>query len=60
MIPERALTGESLSGVIRRLAQDPGKIGEMQHNAASLGNARAAADIVDELLWLAKHQARRR
>jgi len=53
MIPERALTGESLSGVIRRLAQDPGKIGEMQHNAASLGNARAAADIVDELLALA-------
>jgi len=52
MIPERDLTGESLSGVIRRLAQDPGKIGEMQHNAASLGNARAAADIVDECLAL--------
>ena len=29
MIPERDLTGESLSGVIRRLAQDPGKIEEM-------------------------------
>jgi UDP-N-acetylglucosamine--N-acetylmuramyl-(pentapeptide) pyrophosphoryl-undecaprenol N-acetylglucosamine transferase len=52
MIPERALTGESLSGVIRRLAQDPVKIEEMQRNAASLGNARAAADIVDECMAL--------
>lgn len=52
MIPERALTGESLSGIIRRLAQDPGKIEEMERNAASLGNARAAADIVDECLDL--------
>jgi UDP-N-acetylglucosamine--N-acetylmuramyl-(pentapeptide) pyrophosphoryl-undecaprenol N-acetylglucosamine transferase len=52
MIPERDLTGESLSGVIRRLAQDPGKIEEMERNAASLGNARAAADIVDECLAL--------
>jgi UDP-N-acetylglucosamine--N-acetylmuramyl-(pentapeptide) pyrophosphoryl-undecaprenol N-acetylglucosamine transferase len=54
MIPERALTGESLSGVIRRLAQDPGKIEEMQRNAASLGNARAAADIVDECMALVR------
>jgi UDP-N-acetylglucosamine--N-acetylmuramyl-(pentapeptide) pyrophosphoryl-undecaprenol N-acetylglucosamine transferase len=52
MIPERDLTGESLSGLIRQLAQDPGKIEEMQHNAASLGNARAAADIVDECMDL--------
>jgi UDP-N-acetylglucosamine--N-acetylmuramyl-(pentapeptide) pyrophosphoryl-undecaprenol N-acetylglucosamine transferase len=52
MIPERDLTGESLSGLIRQLAQDPGKIEEMERNAASLGNARAAADIVDECMDL--------
>jgi UDP-N-acetylglucosamine--N-acetylmuramyl-(pentapeptide) pyrophosphoryl-undecaprenol N-acetylglucosamine transferase len=52
MIPERDLTGESLSGIIRRLAQDPGKIEEMGRMAASLGNARAAADIVDECMAL--------
>jgi UDP-N-acetylglucosamine--N-acetylmuramyl-(pentapeptide) pyrophosphoryl-undecaprenol N-acetylglucosamine transferase len=52
MIPERDLTGETLAGVIRRLAQDQGKIAEMEKNAASLGNARAAADIVDECLAL--------
>jgi UDP-N-acetylglucosamine--N-acetylmuramyl-(pentapeptide) pyrophosphoryl-undecaprenol N-acetylglucosamine transferase len=52
MIPERDLTGEALAGVIRRLAQDPVKIEEMQRNAASLGNARAAADIVDECMAL--------
>jgi UDP-N-acetylglucosamine--N-acetylmuramyl-(pentapeptide) pyrophosphoryl-undecaprenol N-acetylglucosamine transferase len=52
MIPERDLTGENLAGVIRRLAQDQGKIAEMEKNAASLGNARAAADIVDECLAL--------
>jgi UDP-N-acetylglucosamine--N-acetylmuramyl-(pentapeptide) pyrophosphoryl-undecaprenol N-acetylglucosamine transferase len=54
MIPEMSLTGESLSGVIRRLAQDPVKIEEMQRSAASLGNARAAADIVDECITLAQ------
>jgi UDP-N-acetylglucosamine--N-acetylmuramyl-(pentapeptide) pyrophosphoryl-undecaprenol N-acetylglucosamine transferase len=52
MIPERDLSGENLAGVIRRLAQDQGKIAEMETNAASLGNARAAADIVDECLAL--------
>jgi len=58
MIPERDLTGESLSGVIRRLAQDPGMIEEMERNAASLGNARAAADIVDECIALAQGTGR--
>jgi len=52
MIPERDLTGENLSGIIRRLAKEPGRIEEMERNAASLGNARAAADIVDECLAL--------
>jgi UDP-N-acetylglucosamine--N-acetylmuramyl-(pentapeptide) pyrophosphoryl-undecaprenol N-acetylglucosamine transferase len=52
MIPERDLTGERLSGIIRRLAGEPGKIEEMERNAAGLGNARAAADIVDECITL--------
>jgi UDP-N-acetylglucosamine--N-acetylmuramyl-(pentapeptide) pyrophosphoryl-undecaprenol N-acetylglucosamine transferase len=54
MIPEKGLTGESLSGVIRRILEDTGRIDEMERKAASLGNARAAADIVDELLALAQ------
>ena len=58
MIPERDLTGESLSGVIRRLAAEPEKIESMGKNAAALGNARAAADIVDELLALASRGSR--
>ncbi len=59
MIPERDLTGEKLAGVIRRLAQDPGKIVEMERNAASLGNARAAADIVNECIALAQGTGRK-
>jgi UDP-N-acetylglucosamine--N-acetylmuramyl-(pentapeptide) pyrophosphoryl-undecaprenol N-acetylglucosamine transferase len=59
MIPEKDLTGESLSGIIRRLAQDPGKIEEMERMAASLGNARAAADIVDECIALAQVAGRK-
>jgi UDP-N-acetylglucosamine--N-acetylmuramyl-(pentapeptide) pyrophosphoryl-undecaprenol N-acetylglucosamine transferase len=52
MIPERDLSGERLSGVIRRLAQSPAVIEEMGRKAGELGNARAAADIVDECLAL--------
>jgi UDP-N-acetylglucosamine--N-acetylmuramyl-(pentapeptide) pyrophosphoryl-undecaprenol N-acetylglucosamine transferase len=52
MIPERDLSGERLSGVIRRLAQNPAAVEEMGRRAAGLGNARAAADIVDECLDL--------
>jgi UDP-N-acetylglucosamine--N-acetylmuramyl-(pentapeptide) pyrophosphoryl-undecaprenol N-acetylglucosamine transferase len=58
MIPERDLSGESLSGIIRRLVETPGRIGEMERNAASLGNARAAADIVDECIALAQTAGR--
>ncbi len=59
MIPERNLTGERLSGIIRRLAAEPGKIGEMGSNAAALGNTRAAADIVDECIALAQGAGRK-
>lgn len=52
MIPESELSGESLSGVIRRLAQSPAVIEEMGRKAAELGNVRAAADIVDECVAL--------
>jgi len=59
MIPERDLSGESLSGIIRRLVETPGRIGEMERNAASLGNARAAADIVDECQALVQSTGRK-
>jgi UDP-N-acetylglucosamine--N-acetylmuramyl-(pentapeptide) pyrophosphoryl-undecaprenol N-acetylglucosamine transferase len=52
MIPERDLSGQSLSGVIRRLAGDPAALEEMGRRAGELGNARAAADIVNECLDL--------
>jgi len=52
MIPERELSGESLSGVIRRLAGNPAVIEDMGRKAGELGNARAAADIVDECIAL--------
>ena len=52
MIPERDLSGERLSGIIRRLAGNPAALEEMGRRAAELGNARAAADIVDECMDL--------
>ena len=58
MIPERELSGEHLSGVIRRLAQSPAVIEEMERKAAELGNVRAAADIVDECIELVKRAGR--
>jgi UDP-N-acetylglucosamine--N-acetylmuramyl-(pentapeptide) pyrophosphoryl-undecaprenol N-acetylglucosamine transferase len=58
MIPERDLKGESLSATIRRLAGDGRRIEEMEKNSAALGNARAAADIVDECIALASRGSR--
>jgi len=52
LIPESNLSGESLSGVIRRLAGNPAVIEDMGRKAGELGNARAAADIVDECIAL--------
>lgn len=52
MIPEKDLSGERLSGVIRRLAGNPAVIEEMGRRAGEIGNARAAADIVDECVAL--------
>lgn len=52
MIPERDLSGESLSGVIRRLAGNPAAVEDMGRKAGELGSARAAADIVDECVAL--------
>ena len=59
MIPERDLSGERLSGVIRRLAGNPAAVGDMERRAAGLGNVRAAADIVDECLDLARRAGSR-
>ena len=58
MIPERELSGESLSGVIRRLAGNPAAVEEMGRKAAALGNVRAAADIVDECMALVQGTGR--
>ena len=52
MIPERDLSGERLSGIIRRLAGDAAALEAMERRAAELGNVRAAAEIVDECLDL--------
>lgn len=52
LILESNLSGESLSGVIRRLAGNPAVIEDMGRKAGELGNARAAADIVDECIAL--------
>jgi len=58
MIPERDLSGERLSGIIRRLAGNPAALEEMGRRAAELGNARAAADIVDECIALVQGTGR--
>ncbi|MBE9547640.1 MAG: undecaprenyldiphospho-muramoylpentapeptide beta-N-acetylglucosaminyltransferase [Proteobacteria bacterium] len=52
MIPERDLSGELLAEVIRRFYRNTSAIGKMEEKSASLGNIRAAADIVDECLAL--------
>jgi UDP-N-acetylglucosamine--N-acetylmuramyl-(pentapeptide) pyrophosphoryl-undecaprenol N-acetylglucosamine transferase len=52
MIPEKELTGDSLSGIIRRLVEDRHRLEEMEKKSSALGNARAAADIVDECMDL--------
>jgi UDP-N-acetylglucosamine--N-acetylmuramyl-(pentapeptide) pyrophosphoryl-undecaprenol N-acetylglucosamine transferase len=58
MIPERELSGERLSGVIRRLAGNPAAVEDMERKAGELGNARAAADIVDECVALVQGAGR--
>lgn len=52
MILEDGLDGAVLAGIIRRLAGDPGAIRRMEEESGKLGNAAAAARIVDECMAL--------
>jgi UDP-N-acetylglucosamine--N-acetylmuramyl-(pentapeptide) pyrophosphoryl-undecaprenol N-acetylglucosamine transferase len=54
MVPEKDLTGRLLAGKIRRYVEEPERLRAMEERSRSLGNPRAAADIVDGLLTLAK------
>jgi UDP-N-acetylglucosamine--N-acetylmuramyl-(pentapeptide) pyrophosphoryl-undecaprenol N-acetylglucosamine transferase len=53
MIAEKDLSGQELAVIIRRLYNHPELIMDMEARAASLGNHRAAATIVDACLALA-------
>jgi len=52
MILEDGLDGETLAGVIRRLADNPETIRRMEEESGKLGNVQAAAHIVDECMTL--------
>jgi len=52
MVREKDLSGKMLAETIERFYQHPEMIKEMEARSASLGNVRAAADIVDACLDL--------
>lgn len=52
LIPEKDLDGPRLAALLTRLMSHPEEIGRMEAASASLGNPRAAADIVDGCLEL--------
>ena len=52
MINERELSGSRLFGVIESLLTNENKLREMSQKSASLGNIRAAANIVDACMEL--------
>ena len=54
MIPEKELEGKRLAEVIWRFYRQPEMIREMEIKSASLGNVRAAADIVDACMAMVK------
>ncbi len=54
MIAEKGLDGGKLAHVIRRLSADPARLKAMEEKSRSLGNPRAAADIVDACIEMAK------
>lgn len=54
MVAEKDLTGALLAERIRRFVADPGRLRAMEEKSRSLGNPRAAADIVDTMLSLAR------
>jgi len=54
MIAERDLDGLRLADVIVRLSADPARLRAMEEKSRSLGNPRAAADIVDACIEMTK------
>jgi UDP-N-acetylglucosamine--N-acetylmuramyl-(pentapeptide) pyrophosphoryl-undecaprenol N-acetylglucosamine transferase len=52
MIPEKGLNGAKLAAMIERLYRHPEEIKQMETVSASMGNIRAAADIVDACMEL--------
>ncbi|MBN2080424.1 MAG: undecaprenyldiphospho-muramoylpentapeptide beta-N-acetylglucosaminyltransferase [Spirochaetes bacterium] len=50
MILEDSLDGQTLAGVIRRLAESPETIRRMEEESERLGSVKAAARIVDECM----------
>ena len=58
MIPESGLSGQRLAEAVRAYAKDPERIRRMEKRSASLGNAGAAAAIVDACLELASGKNR--
>lgn len=56
MIAEKDLDGAKLAGVIGKLSADPARLKAMEEKSRSLGNPRAAADIVDACMEMAKRQ----
>ena len=52
MIAEKDLSGELLASAIERLSRNPEAIRNMEAAAATLGNRRAAVEIVDACLAL--------
>jgi UDP-N-acetylglucosamine--N-acetylmuramyl-(pentapeptide) pyrophosphoryl-undecaprenol N-acetylglucosamine transferase len=56
MIAEKDLSGELLAAAIVRLSHDPDAVRNMEAAAATLGNPRAAEEIVDACLALAEER----
>lgn len=57
MIPEKQLTGARLAAAIRRYFESPELLLEMESRSSGLGNAGAAADIVDACMALIRKEA---
>jgi UDP-N-acetylglucosamine--N-acetylmuramyl-(pentapeptide) pyrophosphoryl-undecaprenol N-acetylglucosamine transferase len=54
MIPQHELNGRHLAEVIEELHGHPETLKKMEWSSARLGNARAAADVVDACMALVK------
>jgi UDP-N-acetylglucosamine--N-acetylmuramyl-(pentapeptide) pyrophosphoryl-undecaprenol N-acetylglucosamine transferase len=52
MIPEKELSGQRLADTVKRYYEQPELLRQMEERSAGLGNAGAAADIVDACMIL--------